>query len=228
MLFKSISILCLFALTSSTEIEVDTKEPLSYFRAAEDIAASANMTNKNIQDIKHLYVLAAVLDPSLRENALLGLIEIESDPTFRGMLKAMLADSETLLVPEVILHKDSPMLLNPQTSENLCKSLVKIRVGKNITSLQLKELRPWRYLFPAIYDRVLQNPGTRKKLTSPTEIMLTIKVELALLGGPSLWSADFVTTNGKPVSFSLNDDLASLFRIDPTKVVRKNGRWTSE
>ena len=207
--------------------QVDQNEPLSYFRAAEDISASNQLSTKDINDIRHLYVIAAVLDPSLRDNSILGLIEIEKDPILKSKLYAMRGNTGKLLVADVLTHKDSPLLYDGQEPAELCKTVVAIRNGKKIEVHELENLRPWRYLFPKIFDRVSTN-SSRDKLTSPLQVFKTIKVELAILGGPSLWSADYVYSEGRPVSFSLNDDLASLLEIDSTKVIRRDGRWVSE
>ena len=55
----------------------------------------------------------------------------------------------------------------------------------------------------------------------------TLKVELTILGGSTLWSADIVTSGGHPVVMSMSDDLATLLSVDPTKRIRKNGKWVT-
>jgi hypothetical protein len=131
-----------------------------------------------------------------------------------------------LLVPEVALKKDSPLLLQPNSAEDLCETITSIRFGKKITSEQLQALRPWRYLFPNVFDQIIANK-VGKKLQSKSDIHATLLVELAILGGPTVWSADYLESGGIPMSFTISDDLATLFQIDPTKSIRKNGRWVS-
>lgn len=223
-IFLSVSI----GFNSPLEFNIDTKDPISYLKAAEDVALITAPTTKNSADCKHLYILAAVLDPSLRQSSLLGLIEVETDPTLRSKLQSMHTHFNALLVPEVILRKDSPLLLASQNVEELCKSIAHIRAGKKVTSQELENLRQWRYLFQSIYDRVLSNAGSLKEITSPEEILTTLQVELAITGGANVWSAAFINSNGNPVSFTVNDDLASLYNIDPTKIIRKNGQWVSQ
>ncbi len=225
-MLKHLILICSAAFCASTSPLVDRNDPLSYFRAAEDIAAKSQLSSNDVKQIRHLYVIAAVLDPSLRDNSILGLIDIEKDPTLESMLHAMRETTGQLLVPEVLTHKDSPLLYDGQDPAELCKAIVAIRNGKKL-DIEIDKLRRWRYLFPKIYDRVLRS-GSKSKLTSPLQIIKTIKVELAILGGPTIWSTDYVYSDGRPVSFSLSDDLATLFEIDPTKVVLKDGRWVSD
>jgi hypothetical protein len=213
---------------SQSDFKLDAKSPITYLKAAEDVAIITPILDENRTNCKHLYIIAAVLDPSLRESSLLGLIEIETDPILRSKLQAMHASSNTLLVPEVVLRKDSPLLLATQNVEDLCKVIADIRAGKKVTTQELDNLRPWRYLFPRIYDRILSNASSRKKIISPAEILKTLQVELAIAGGASVWSAEYINTAGNPVSFTLNDDLASLYNIDPTTVIHRNGQWITE
>jgi hypothetical protein len=213
---------------SPPDFELDATYPISYLKAAEDVALISPLTKKNISYCKHLYILAGVLDPSLRESSLIGLMEVETDPILRSKLQAMHTQSNMLLVPTVVLRKDSTLLLAPQNVTELCDSIAHIRAGKKVTTLELENLRPWRYLFPRIYDHVLRNVGSQKELTSPVDILTTLRVELAITGGANVWSAEIINSKGNPVSFSLNDDLASLYNIDPTKIIRANGQWVSE
>ena len=213
---------------SPVEFKVNPKDPISYLKAAEDVANNTSITTKNTKNCKRLYILAAVLDPSLRKSSLLGLIEVETDSILRSKLQAMHTHSNSLLVPEVVLNKNSPLLLASQNAEDLCKVVANIRTGKKVTSEEVENLRPWRYLFPRIYDSVLNNTGSRNAITSPDDILLTLKAELAITGGATVWSAEYINTDGNPVSFTLNDDLASLYNVDPTKIIRRNGQWVSE
>ena len=225
-MFKTMLIIVVFFVSSPSDFTVLQSDPLSYFRTAENIASLQNLSNSERSDIRHLYVLSAVLDSSLRENAILGLLHIEKDPALKRVLHSMRSNSVILLVPEVALKKDSPLLLQSNSAEDLCKTITSIRFGKKISSEQLQALRPWRYLFPKVFDRIVPNK-VGKKLQSETDFHSTLRVELAILGGPTVWSADYIDSGGIPMSFTVNDDLATLFQIDPTKTIRKNGRWVS-
>jgi hypothetical protein len=154
------------------------------------------------------------------------LLHIEKDPALKRVLHSMRSNSVILLVPEVALKKDSPLLLQSNSAEDLCKTITSIRFGKKISSEQLQALRPWRYLFPKVFDQIVPNK-VGKKLQSESDFHSTLRVELAILGGPTVWSADYIDSGGIPMSFTVNDDLATLFQIDPTKTIRKNGRWVS-
>ena len=225
-MFKIFLIIGLFFFSSPSDFTVVQSDPLSYFRAAENIASLENLSSSERSDIRHLYVLSAVLDSSLRESAIVGLLDIENDPTLKRVLNSMRSNSEMLLVPEVALKKDSPLLLQSNSAEDLCETITSIRFGKRITSEQLQALRPWRYLFPNVFDQIIPNK-VGKKLQSKSDIHTTLLVELAILGGPTVWSADYLESGGIPMSFTINDDLATLFQIDPTKTIRINGRWVS-
>ena len=119
-MFKIFLIFGIFFFFSPSDFTVKQSDPLSYFRAAENIASLENLSESERSDIRHLYVLSAVLDSSLRESAIVGLLDIENDPARKRVLYSMRSNSEILLVPEVALKKDSPLLIQSNSTEDLC------------------------------------------------------------------------------------------------------------
>ncbi len=210
------------------EFSLVKSEPMSYIRAAEDIGNS-NLSRKELQNVRHLYVLAAVLDPSLRQSSILGLAGVKQNDAYLDLLHSMSKSENDLLVPEVVLSRPTATGTQQFTPLELCKTIEKIRNGgENLNLNELEQLHKWRHLFPKIYDRTLEKPIMREPLTSPVEVVKTIKVELAILGGPTVWSSDYIDTQGRPVTFSQSDDLASLFEIDPTKTNYVDGKWVAD
>ncbi|HIB49846.1 MAG TPA: hypothetical protein EYO40_00910 [Phycisphaerales bacterium] len=60
----------------------------------------------------------------------------------------------------------------------------------------------------------------------PNDLSKTsLRIELEVLGGASVWSADFVATGGMPVAIHVNDDLAALFNVNTEKRTLENGVW---
>ncbi len=228
MKFQFVILLLTLTALSPLENSLVKTEPMSYIRAAEDIGCSKNLSRKDLQNVRHLYVLAAVLDPSLRQSSILGLASVEQNDVYINLLHSMSESESDLLVPDVVLSRSIATRTQQLTPTELCKTVEKIRNGEDLKLDNLKQLQSWRHLFPDIYDRTSKNPIMRKPLTSPLEILKTIKVELAILGGPTVWSADFVNTQGRPVTFSQSEDLASLFGIDPTKTNYIDGKWVSD
>ena len=222
-------LLSLFALAPDAwEQTLDTRDGMSYIYAAEDIA-SLGIRSIDARDVvTHLYVIAAITDPRLRDSAILGLISIASDEDLKLKLHSMEHLTTDLLVRSVITNGSSSSNSRSESIDKLCSTLTSLRKGKTVTVESTNELRPWGYLFEGGFDRFMQAAKQRRRSVSQETIESTLRVELAVLGGPVLWSADFAATSGKPVALSINDDLATMFNVDPTKRLRKNGEWVSQ
>ena len=92
------------------ESSIDPHSGISYINTAEDLLSDGITDSRERVDIEHLFVLAAVVDPQLRNHAILGLASIERDADFRHELLSMRTGNIPILAPQVI-QADS---LNPE------------------------------------------------------------------------------------------------------------------
>ena len=210
------------------EQSIDIRDGMSYLKAAEDLTAAGIDSIHKRDLVTHLYVLSAITDQRLRDSAILGLISIESDEDFKLKLLSMEHQIDQLLVSSVIVSAHSLTGAKIESIDSLCTTITKIREGKAISDDRANELRPWGYLFEGGFDRFMQTAKLKRRTVSKETIDSTLRVELAVLGGAMLWSADYTATSGKPVALSLNDDLATMFKVDPTKRIRRNGEWVAK
>lgn len=221
-------LLSLFALAPvAWEQTLDTRDGMSYIHAAEDITERGIHSIATRELVTHLYVIAAITDPHLRDSAILGILSVLSDADLKLKLRSMENLTTALLVKSVLTTESSVASSKLDSIEKLCSTLTLLRKGKTISVESANELRPWGYLFEGGFDRFMQAAKQRRRSLSQETIESTLRVELAVLGGPALWSADFAATSGKPVALTLNDDLATMFNVDPTKRLRKNGSWVT-
>lgn len=226
-IFASI-LLSLFALTPAAwEQSLDTRDGMSYIHAAEDIIERGIHSIETRELVIHLYVIAAITDPNLRDSAILGIISVLSDDDLKLKLRSMENLTTELLVKSVLSIESSVTSSKLDSVDKLCSTLTSLRKGKTISVDSANELRPWGYLLEGGFDRFMQAAKHRRRSVSQETIDSTLRVELAVLGGPALWSADFTATSGRPVALTLNDDLATMFNVDPTKRLRKNGAWVT-
>jgi hypothetical protein len=223
----SIILSVIMLLPDAWEQTLDTRDGMSYIHAAEDITALGIHSIDTRDLVTHLYVIAAITDPHLRDSAILGLISIESDEDLKLKLHSMEHHTAGLLVSSVISNRSSSSASQSDSIDSLCSTLTSLRKGKTVSIESANELRPWGYLFDGGFDRFMQAAKQRRRSLTQETIESTLRVELAVLGGPALWSADYAATSGKPVALTLNDDLATMFNVDPTKRLRKNGAWVT-
>ena len=221
-------LLSLFVLAPDAwEQTLDTRDGMSYIYAAEDIT-SLGINSIDTRDlVTHLYVIAAITDPRLRDSSILGLISILSDEDMKLKLHSIEHLTTGLLVSSVITNESFSSSSKSDSIDKLCSTLTSLRKGKTVSVESANELRPWGYLFEGGFDRFMRAAKQSRRLLSQETIESTLRVELAVLGGPALWSADYAATSGKPVALTLNDDLATMFNVDPTKRLRKNGAWVT-
>ncbi|MDP7006523.1 MAG: hypothetical protein QF718_09980 [Phycisphaerales bacterium] len=218
----------LFAQVDRWEDSLDIYDGMSYIRAAEDLASVGITTKDDRKLVEKLYVLAGVVDPKLRESVILGLISVQDDNDFIQLLHQMRDRSVGVLVPSVV---SNDVLLNETSSKQIdiiCQLLSNLRNGKGISDENAELLKPWSYLFDGGLDAFIERTKNRARTISADDINLTLKVELHILGGPTLWSADYNMSSGRPVTLTENDDLVTLFHVDPTKKMRRNGQWVTE
>jgi hypothetical protein len=209
------------------EQKINSRDGMSYINAAEDLTATGVDSIETQDFITSLYVFAAITDPNLRDSAILGLISIEHDPDFKQRLQSMQHVMKDLLVESVITNIAATSAAHSDSINKLCATLTLLRKGRTISLESSNELRPWGYLLAGGFERFMQSAKQRRSSLSHETIESTLRVELAVLGGPALWSADYAATSGKPVALSVNDDLATMFNIDPTKRLRRNGEWVA-
>lgn len=208
-------------------VSLDPLDGESYFNVAEELASDDSLSVQDRKIITELYVLAAISDSLYRDSSIIGIISILEDDELRSRLLT-LKSSPPLLVPSVVELNYLNKSQNQPEIEELCNTLTTVRLGKSLPSDKVEILSPWSYLFPNSFDSLFQGTQTRKRTLSKNEIDATLKVELAILGGSTLWSSDFTASGGHPVTISMSDDLATLFSVDSTKRIRENGRWVKE
>ena len=224
-IISSCTIIACIAGIAVWEGKINPLDGMSYIEVAEDLQENSDGTASQQRLISELYVLAAVADPVYRESALLGLISNERDDSFIQELQS-LRRSPRLLVPSVV-NDVVPRVDDVQSREVICDALATLRQGSKLTNEQIDTLRPWSFMFPKSLEPMFETvPQTGKQLVK-SEIISLLKVELVILGGAALWSADAVATGTMPVVMSMSDDIASLMKVNPTKRIRKNGRWVS-
>ena len=195
---------------------------LTYIQAAEDII-SDGITEDERKDVEHLFIIASIIDPQLRNHSILGLISIESDLIQRNKLRAFIPTTHQLVVPSVVQSETLSIESQPAQAVEICKVLTKIRKGIQIKKDELELLSPWYYLFDTLPQTTTNQ--TRRTVLTENMIRATLQVELHVLGGASSWSADYVATDGTPASMNINEDLASMYNVNHANTHYKNGRW---
>ena len=150
-------------------------------------------------------------------------MDIETEDSQRNKLKAMIPSNSQLVVPSVVQNEVLSIESQSVKASAICKVLTKIRKGQSINQEELHLLDPWLYLFNELQTSTV-NQARRTKL-SENMLKATLQVELQVLGGASVWSADYVSTNGNPVSMNVNEDLAVMYNVNPAARLFKNGRW---
>jgi hypothetical protein len=221
LLFSSLTIV----LQANIEPSLDYRSGLTYFRAAEDLISNASTLDVNRKLAEELFVLSAVIDPTLRNSVIIGLLSIQEKSELIQSLKALQLQTNALLVPAVVSANVLNYVEQSTNAQELCETLTDMRSGEEITEEQIQELAQHRFLLPIEFDTLIfAAKSNRSKL--PKELAdISLRIELEVLGGASVWSADFVSTKGMPVAIQVNDDLAALFNIDTEKRTLKNGVW---
>lgn len=195
---------------------------LSYIQAAEDLM-SDGVSNDELRNVEHLFVLASIVDPQLRKHSVLGLIDIETDATQRNKLKALIPSTEVLVVPTVVQNDALEIDSQIVKTSAICETLTKMRKGQSIDQEELDLLNPWFYLFNELPKTTVNQ--ARRTTVSDSMLNTTLHVELQVLGGATMWSADFVSTNGSPATMNINEDLATMYNVNPKVRLFKNGEW---
>ena len=205
---------------------LDSRNGLTYIEVAEDLSSLGTITKSEQQYITDLYVLAAVVNPELRESAILGILSIEDDDNLRLKLQSI-RDPNRQLVPTIVNDSFGSSLNTNSDIVSICESISLIRKNQKLTSEQDIALKPWKFMLPSRIVSLIEEKRSVGKLNQ-NEIDTTLKVELSVLGGATLWSADAASIGLAPVVISMSNDLATLMNVDPTKRVRRNGSWVAE
>ena len=218
---------CLLSILFQANVEptLDSRSGLTYFRAAEDLISNTSILDKNRKLAEELFVLSAVIDPTLRNSAIIGLLSIQEKSELIQSLKALQLQSNELLVPAVVSTNVLNYVEQSTDAQELCETLTNMRSGKKITEEQLQKLTPHRFLLPIEFDLLIFAAKSNRRKLSKELTDISLRIELEVLGGASVWSADFVSTKGMPVALQVNDDLAALFNIDTEKRTLENGVW---
>lgn len=204
------------------EGRLDVTNGRSYFTVAEELASNATPDKRLAQE---LFVLSAFIDTSLRESVIIGLLSIEEKNERRQQLEELRSPTFALLVPSVVMPQGAGFGDSSESIEETFAILSKIRAGKKLNDSDAKVLKQQRHLHPESIDLLMQST-TRNRHRASDEIMYaSLQVELALLGGATLWSADHASTKGKPAMVVNNDDLAGLMQVDSAKRRYVDGHW---
>ena len=206
---------------------INPNDPMSYIVAAEDISAKQNFTGKQRRLVTELYVLAAVADSSYRESSITGILSLVTEEDVASRLNN-LSNAVPILVPSVVPSKQDSHKHGINKDEKVLEAIALLREGKMLSVEHARVLRPWSFLYSDNFIKVIDEAVQKKRELTSSEVWITLKIELAVLGGASLWSADYAATGGKPVVVSMTTNLAELLGVDPTKLYRKNGMWVSE
>jgi hypothetical protein len=209
----------------------DSLHPLdgmTYLRAAENIASEPKALETSRVLTEQLYVLSAIIDPILRDSAIIGLRSIQDNLEMIQKLDALRLESSVLLVPEVVVQNVHSELEQSETVQELCATLNEIRAGEKVNESQLRAFSPFRFRFPSAFDRLMKSALVTQDRLSAKDMTTSLRIELEVLGGPTLWSADYAATDGRGVFLHTQDNLALLFNVDITKRIRRNGNWVIE
>tara|TARA_X000000368_G_C22836056_1_gene625510 strand:+ start:36 stop:728 length:693 start_codon:yes stop_codon:yes gene_type:complete len=206
--------------------KLDPSDGITYFIEAEKLLASQVFENNESKIIIELFVLASVIDPSLRDSSIIGIQNVIQDQILISRLQNMRA-THVLLNPKLIQPGNNTPVPNTTSNQNLCDILTKFRERRNLNENELNSLQPWFYLFPDPLRLMNRTDTRRPAALNKQEVLSSLIVELEILGGPSSWSAEYVT-NPLPVEFETNDDLATMFNVDPSKKIRKGDKWVAE
>ena len=167
-----------------------------------------------------------MIDSSLRESAIIGLISIEENSEVKQQLESLRTPAYALLVPSIVQPHGSGFVDTFESVEDTCAVLTKIRSGKKLSESDAQILKLQRYLHPESIDMLLHSTTHNRQQATDEIIEATLRVELTLLGGATLWSADYASTKGKPAMVENNDDLATLLQVDSSKLRYVDGQWT--
>ena len=228
MYFKFFIITVLVTTTSlvSSTPQLTGKDALQYINMAEDFLQATNKRNA-IQQARKCYVIAAYLDPNLERSAILGLIEIEDQPSRLTQLVSALPPSRVLL-GDAIVHIDKIRpIASPTAIFEACQKVQKLRTVNMIipseqTPIQDELLRYASSNLPKRLRKTLLEGG---KVPKQSNIQDTLRAELLLLGGATQWSTAIKIDRNTPLGIGGQVDLSTLMGVDISEYLLTDGKW---
>ena len=228
MYFKIFIITVLVTTTSlvSSTPQLTGKDALQYINMAEDFLQATNKRNAT-QQARKCYVIAAYLDPNLERSAILGLIEIEDQPSRLTQLVSALPPSRVLL-GDTIVHIDKIRpIASPTAIFEACEKVQKLRIVNMIipseqTPIQDELLRYASSNLPKRLRKTLLEGG---KVPMQPNIQDTLRAELLLLGGATQWSTAIKIDRNTPLGIGGQVDLSTLMGVDISEYLLTDGKW---
>lgn len=214
------------SLLSSTP-QLDGKDGLQYINMAEDFLQTTNKRNA-IQQARKCYVIAAYLDPNLERSAVLGLIEIEDQPSRLNQLVSALPPSRVLLGDAIVHIEKIRPIASPTAIFDACQKVQKLRtVGAKIdikgrTPIQEELLR---YASSRLHKRLRKTLLEGGKVPMQSNTQDTLRAELLLLGGATQWSTAVRVDRNIPLGIGGQVDLSTLMGVDITEYLLTDGKW---
>jgi hypothetical protein len=228
MYFKIFIITVLVTTTSlvSSTPQLTGKDALQYINMAEDFLQATNKRNA-IQQARKCYVIAAYLDPNLERSAILGLIEIEDQPSRLTQLVSALPPSRVLL-GDAIVHIDKIRpIASPTAIFEACQKVQKLRT---VNMINISERTPiqeelLRYASSNLHKRLRTTLLEGGKVPMQSNIQDTLRAELLLLGGATQWSTAIKIDRNTPLGIGGQVDLSTLMGVDISEYLLTDGKW---
>ena len=213
------------SLLSSTP-QLDGKDGLQYINMAEDYLQATNKRNA-IQQARKCYVIAAYLDPNLERSAVLGLIEIEDQPSRLNQLVSALPPSRVLL-GDAIVHIDKIRpIASPTAIFDACQKVQKLRTANmiNISKRTPIQEELLRYASSRLHKRLRKTLLEGGKVPMQSNTQDTLRAELLLLGGATQWSTAVRVDRNIPLGIGGQVDLSTLMGVDISEYLLTDGKW---
>lgn len=229
MQFSCITLLLFFSssIQESVPPTLDGTDGLAYINMAEDIIA-AGKSDMAVDFARKCYVLSAIVDPSLKRSAMLGLIDLEDNEHRAAQLISSLPPAK-LLLGEVVVHVDAVRpVASAKAVISACKEVQNLRTLDNIQIHERDEKRIELLRFasislPSNLRKVLLDGGKVPRTQQLSRESL--KAELELLGGTTQWSAAVLIEGNVPLSVTGSIDLPALMGVDTSTYILRNGTW---
>ena len=213
------------SLVSSTP-QLDGKDGLQYINMAEDFLQATNKRN-SIQQARKCYVIAAYLDPNLERSSVLGLIEIEDQPSRLTQLVSALPPSRVLLGDAIVHIEKIRPVASPAAIFDACQIVQKLRT---VNMINISERTPiqeelLRYASSSLHIRLRKTLLEGGKVPMQSNTQDTLRAELLLLGGATQWSTAVTVDRNIPLGIGGQVDLSTLMSVDISEYLLTDGKW---